>query len=148
MPKMTTYLPLQQHYQNHEQIHFLCCLFVCCCQAGHQVKLKEMVLPVSHFSHLIFLGIYQISSLPTRQHILNDAFCQSVTKKLREMHGEMLKKLVTFLFLAFEGGAGKKNILTYWTQKYVLVILVFGHFWRRSYKNTKILCNLCLHFAR
>ena len=26
--------------------------------------------------------------------------------------------------------------------------LVFGHFWRRSYKNTKILCNLCLHFAR
>jgi hypothetical protein len=26
--------------------------------------------------------------------------------------------------------------------------LVFGHFWRRSYKNTKILRNLCLHFAR
>ena len=26
--------------------------------------------------------------------------------------------------------------------------LVFGHFWRRSYENTKILCNLCLHFAR
>ena len=26
--------------------------------------------------------------------------------------------------------------------------LVFGYFWRRSYENTKILCNLCLHFAR
>ena len=26
--------------------------------------------------------------------------------------------------------------------------LVFGHFWRRSYKNTKILRNLFLHFAR
>ena len=26
--------------------------------------------------------------------------------------------------------------------------LVFGHFWQRSYKNTKILRNLCLHFAR
>jgi hypothetical protein len=26
--------------------------------------------------------------------------------------------------------------------------LVFGHFWGQSYENTKILCNLCLHFAR
>ena len=26
--------------------------------------------------------------------------------------------------------------------------LVFGHFWGRSYENTKILRNLCLHFAR
>ena len=26
--------------------------------------------------------------------------------------------------------------------------LVFGHFWRQSNENTKILCNLCLHFAR
>ena len=26
--------------------------------------------------------------------------------------------------------------------------LVFVHFWRQSYKNTKILPNLCLHFAR
>ena len=26
--------------------------------------------------------------------------------------------------------------------------LVFGHFWRRSCQNTKILRNLCLHFAR
>jgi hypothetical protein len=26
--------------------------------------------------------------------------------------------------------------------------LLFGHFWRRSYENTTILCNLCLHFAR
>ena len=26
--------------------------------------------------------------------------------------------------------------------------LVFGHFWQRSYKNAKILCNLCLHLAR
>ena len=26
--------------------------------------------------------------------------------------------------------------------------LVFGHFWQRSYENTNILCNLCLHFAR
>ena len=25
---------------------------------------------------------------------------------------------------------------------------VFGHFWQRSYENTKILRNLCLHFAR
>ena len=25
---------------------------------------------------------------------------------------------------------------------------IFGHFWRRSYENTKILCNLYLHFAR
>ena len=26
--------------------------------------------------------------------------------------------------------------------------LVFGHFWRRSYENMKILQILCLHFAR
>ena len=26
--------------------------------------------------------------------------------------------------------------------------LVIGHFWQRSYKNTKMLRNLCLHFAR
>ena len=26
--------------------------------------------------------------------------------------------------------------------------LVFGHFWQLSYENTKILHNLCLHFAR
>ena len=26
--------------------------------------------------------------------------------------------------------------------------LVFGHFWRLNYENTKILRNLCLHFAR
>jgi len=26
--------------------------------------------------------------------------------------------------------------------------LVFGHFWRPSYDNTKIFRNLCLHFAR
>ena len=26
--------------------------------------------------------------------------------------------------------------------------LVFGHFWQCRYKNTKILRNLCLHFAR
>ena len=25
---------------------------------------------------------------------------------------------------------------------------VLGHFWQRSYENTKILCNLCLHLAR
>ena len=25
---------------------------------------------------------------------------------------------------------------------------VFGDSWRRSYENTKLLCNLCLHFAR
>ena len=28
------------------------------------------------------------------------------------------------------------------------LFLFFGHFWRRSYENTKILRNLCLHFAR
>ena len=26
--------------------------------------------------------------------------------------------------------------------------LLFGHYWQRSYKNMKILRNLCLHFAR
>jgi hypothetical protein len=26
--------------------------------------------------------------------------------------------------------------------------LVFGHFWRRSYENKKIVSNLCLYFAR
>ena len=26
--------------------------------------------------------------------------------------------------------------------------LAFGHFWRQSYKNTKILNNLCSHFTR
>ena len=28
------------------------------------------------------------------------------------------------------------------------LFLVYGHFWQPSYKNMKILCNLCLHFAR
>ena len=27
-------------------------------------------------------------------------------------------------------------------------LLGFGHFWRQSYENTKILRNLCLNFAR
>ena len=27
-------------------------------------------------------------------------------------------------------------------------VLGFGHFYRRSYENTKIIHNLCLHFAR
>ena len=27
------------------------------------------------------------------------------------------------------------------------LFLVFGHFWQQSYENTKILRNLCLHFA-
>ena len=27
-------------------------------------------------------------------------------------------------------------------------ILVFGHFWRQSYENRKILRNFCLHLAR
>ena len=41
-----------------------------------------------------------------------------------------------------------------WTDKIVKIdasfipFLVFGHFWQRSYENTKILRNLCLHFAR
>ena len=26
--------------------------------------------------------------------------------------------------------------------------LVFVQFWQRNYENTKILCNLCLHFPR
>ena len=29
-----------------------------------------------------------------------------------------------------------------------ILVLVFGHFWQGSYENTKILSNLCLHFAR
>ena len=29
-----------------------------------------------------------------------------------------------------------------------ITFFVFGNFWRQSYENTKILCNLCLHFAR
>ena len=28
------------------------------------------------------------------------------------------------------------------------LFLVFGHFWQQSYKDKKILRNLCLHFAR
>ena len=28
------------------------------------------------------------------------------------------------------------------------LFLVFGHFWQRSYENTKLRHNLCLHFAR
>ena len=28
------------------------------------------------------------------------------------------------------------------------LFLAFGHFWQQSYKSTKILHNLCLHFAR
>ena len=28
------------------------------------------------------------------------------------------------------------------------MFLVFGHFWRQSYENMKILRNLCLHFAK
>ena len=28
------------------------------------------------------------------------------------------------------------------------LVLVFGHFWRRSYENKKIVSNLCLYFAR
>ena len=31
---------------------------------------------------------------------------------------------------------------------YFHLSFVFAHFWRQIYKNTKILHNLCLHFAR
>ena len=33
-------------------------------------------------------------------------------------------------------------------RSFQISFLVFGHFWQRSYENTKILRNLCLHFAR
>ena len=46
----------------------------------------------------------------------------------------------------------KKNVdqwFWYFCLKYLFIpFFVFGHFGRWSYKNTKILCNLCLHFAR
>ena len=35
-----------------------------------------------------------------------------------------------------------------WFRSSHLSFLVFGHFWRQSYENTKVLRNLCLHFAR
>ena len=38
--------------------------------------------------------------------------------------------------------------LTHLFCSYHFSFFVFGHCWRWSYKNTKILCNLCLHFAR
>ena len=49
-----------------------------------------------------------------------------------------------------EDPQGKINSFLF--KSYVLFIpfLVFGHFWRQRYENTKIFCNLCLHlhFAR
>jgi hypothetical protein len=36
----------------------------------------------------------------------------------------------------------------YFTNVSFIPFLVFGHFWQLSYENTKILRNLCLHFAR
>ena len=49
---------------------------------------------------------------------------------------------------------GKKNNFPKTTEKgkkstkvSFIPFLVFGHFWRRSYKNMKILHNLCLHFT-
>ena len=33
-------------------------------------------------------------------------------------------------------------------RSFQISFLVFGHFWRQSYKNMKILHNHCLHFAR
>ena len=50
---------------------------------------------------------------------------------------------------------GKKNNFSKTTEKgkkstkvSFIPFLVFGHFWRRSYKNMRILHNLFLHFAR
>ena len=50
---------------------------------------------------------------------------------------------------------GKRNFVFIFSEKIIHMFcsshfwfLVFGHFWRQSYENTKILCNLCLHFAR
>ena len=47
------------------------------------------------------------------------------------------------------------NLIHFWSFIVFMVTIVsfipffvFGHFWRQSYENTKILCNLCLHFAR
>ena len=37
---------------------------------------------------------------------------------------------------------------SYFCSIIVSCFLVFGHFWQLSYKNTKILRNLCLHFAK
>jgi hypothetical protein len=40
------------------------------------------------------------------------------------------------------------NSTIQWSNVSFIPFLVFGHFWRQCYENTKILGNLCLHFAR
>ena len=61
------------------------------------------------------------------------------------------------LTFEFENGISSASLLCFMSWQNVLSnttfvsfipFFVFGHFWRRSYKNTKILCNPCLHFAR
>ena len=44
--------------------------------------------------------------------------------------------------------SGKTEISLFMFRSSHFSFLVFGHFWLRSYENTKILRNLCLHFAR
>ena len=44
--------------------------------------------------------------------------------------------------------SGKTEISFFMFRSSHFSFLVFCHFWRRSYENTKILHNLCLHFAR
>ena len=38
--------------------------------------------------------------------------------------------------------------MTFLFPPFHFLFFCFGHFWRQSYENTKILRNLCLHFAR
>ena len=60
--------------------------------------------------------------------------------------------LLNYLLLSNQCGAQNwKNAKVSITLMFLLShfsFFVFGHCWRQSCENTKILCNLCLHFAK
>ena len=80
---------------------------------------------------------------PLLRHCLLPPACDSGSRKMGSERRVMFKSsrirkimhtVSLVLFIPF-------YVVGFWS-------LLVGHFWRRSYENTKILCNLCVHFAR
>ena len=96
--------------------------------------------------------LYIFTQHPTNlgKSILTENSTKSLLDSSMKMKGKgFLQCMYEFVFYRIGFG------VLFWFPKtdFVLLVsfipfLVFGHFWRPSYKNTKILRNLCLHFVR
>ena len=85
----------------------------------------------THITHNLLTSKKKDICIHTIQIQMMMIFVRFYEKK--EIKARRISKGLLYLLMSFSSHFGN---------------LVFGHSWRQSYKNTKLLCNLCLHFAR